>query len=117
MEIPFIFGKVAQSNQFINRGKEIKNLRLNFESHINTLLISSRRRGKSFLVNEVARRMLQRNKKIRFSFIDFYAIRDEQEFYQAFATAVIKATSNKWEDWVGNGKNLNREKHSPYNLH
>ncbi|MCD4681822.1 MAG: hypothetical protein K8R86_00955 [Bacteroidales bacterium] len=104
MEIPFIFGKVAQSNQFINREKEIKNLRLNFESHINTLLISPRRWGKSSLVNEVASQMLQRNKRIRFSFIDLYAIRDEQEFYQAFTTAVIKATSNKWEDWVGNGK-------------
>jgi len=104
MEIPFNFGKVIKTNQFINREKEINNLKLNFESHINTLLISPRRWGKSSLVNEVARRMQLSNKNIRFCFIDLFAIRGEEEFYQVFATEVIKATSNKWQEWAENGK-------------
>ena len=106
MEIPFNFGKIVKANQFINREKEINNLKLNFESHINTILISPRRWGKSSLVNEVAGRMQKSNKKFRFCFIDLFAVRDEEEFYQVFATEVIKATSAKWQEWAENGKKL-----------
>jgi hypothetical protein len=104
MNIPFNFGKVVEHSNFVNRKDELKYLRLNFESHINTLLISPRRWGKSSLVNEVATQMLVGDKKIRFAFVDLFSIRDEQEFYQAFATAIIKSTSSKWEEWIGNGK-------------
>ncbi len=104
MQIPFNFGKVVKTTQFINREKEINSLSLNLESHINTLLISPRRWGKSSLVAKVADRMQKDNKKIRFCFIDLFSIRDEEEFYEVFATEIIKATSNKWQEWAENGK-------------
>lgn len=104
MDIPFNYGKVASQDLFINRDKEIRNMCLSFESHINTVLISPRRWGKSSLVNEVAYDMKKRNKKVRFCFIDLYSIRGEAEFYQVFATELIKATSSKWEEWATNGK-------------
>jgi len=104
MQIPFNFGKVVKTTQFINREKEINSLSLNLESHINTLLISPRRWGKSSLVAKVANRMQKDNKKIRFCFIDLFSIRDEEEFYEVFATEIIKATSNKWQEWAENGK-------------
>jgi len=104
MQIPFNFGKVVKTTQFINREKEINSLSLNLESHINTLLISPRRWGKSSLVAKVADRMQKDNKKIRFCFIDLFFIRDEEEFYEVFATEIIKATSNKWQEWAENGK-------------
>ncbi len=106
MQIPFNFGKVVGTTQFINREIEIDSLSLNLESHINTLLISPRRWGKSSLVAKVADRMQKKDKKIRFCFIDMFSIRDEEEFYEVFATEIIKATSNKWQEWAENGKNL-----------
>ncbi|OQX78944.1 MAG: hypothetical protein B6D61_04415 [Bacteroidetes bacterium 4484_249] len=106
MEIPFNFGKIVKTSQFINREREINNLKLNFKSHINTVLISPRRWGKSSLVNEVSLQIQKSNKDIRFCFIDLFAVRDEEEFYQIFATEVIKATSNKWQEWAENGKKL-----------
>lgn len=104
MKIPFNFGKLVVHDQFINRGREINNLEQNFNSHINTVLISPRRWGKSSLVNHVAYKMQKDNKQIRFCFIDLFSIRDEEEFYQVFATELLKTTSSKWEDWVNNGK-------------
>ena len=104
MNIPFNYGKVASHDLFINRDKEIEKMRLSIESHINTILISPRRWGKSSLVNQVAEEMKETNKKVKFCFIDLYAIRGEAEFYHVFATELIKATSTKWEEWVANGK-------------
>lgn len=104
MNIPFNFGKIVVSRQFINRGREIKNLELNFNSHINTVLISPRRWGKSSLVKHVSDKMQKDNEQIKFCFIDLFSIRDEEEFYQVFATELLKITSSKWEDWVNNGK-------------
>ena len=104
MKAPFNFGKLVVGGQFINRQKEIENLEINFTSHINTILISPRRWGKSSLVNQVANRIQQNDKKIKFCFIDLFSIRNEAEFYQVFATEVLKATSTKWEEWINNGK-------------
>lgn len=104
MDIPFNYGKVASNDLFINREKEINNISLGLESHINTILISPRRWGKSSLVNRVAYEMQQNNKNTRFCFVDLYSIRGEAEFYQVFATEMIKATSSKWEEWVTYGK-------------
>ncbi len=104
MKVPFNFGKLVVSDQFINREVEINNLEINFSSHINTILISPRRWGKSSLVNYVADKIQKDNKQIKFCFIDLFSIRNEEEFYQVFATELLKITSSKWEDWINNGK-------------
>jgi AAA+ ATPase superfamily predicted ATPase len=104
MEIPFNFGKIANRDLFINRDNEINKLKSSIESRINSILISPRRWGKSSLINQLAVDMQAARKRTRFCFIDLYAVRGEEEFYQLFAAEVLKATSTKWEDWIANGK-------------
>jgi hypothetical protein len=104
MDIPFVYGKIVEGRQFINRTKEVANLQLYLKSRLSTILISPRRWGKSSLVNEVAGKLEKKDKKIKFCFIDLYSIRGEEEFYQVFASELLKTTSNKWEEWVSNGK-------------
>lgn len=104
MKIPFIYGKTVEGGYFINRKDEINKLQLNFQSNINTVLISPRRWGKTSLVKKAATKLNQSNAKIKFCFIDLYSVRDEEEFLQVFAREMLKATSNRWEDWVSNGK-------------
>ncbi len=104
MEAPFIFGKIAESNHFINREKDVEKLKVNLLSGINTMLISPRRWGKSSLVNHAAGQLKSENKDIRFCFIDLFNVRSEIEFYEDFATQLIRVTSTKWEDWIKNSK-------------
>ncbi len=104
MEAPFIFGKIADDNYFINREKDVEKLKVNLLSGINAMLISPRRWGKSSLVNHAAEQLKSENKDIRFCFIDLFNVRSETEFYEDFATKLVKVTSNKWEDWIKNSK-------------
>ena len=104
MEAPFIFGKLAEGKNFINREKDLENLKLNFKSGINTILISPRRWGKSSLVNQAAEQLKAETPELHFCFIDLFNIRSEEDFYEDFATKLIRVTSTKWEEWVKNGK-------------
>lgn len=104
MEAPFIFGKLAEGKNFINREKDLENLKLNFKSGINTILISPRRWGKSSLVNQAAGQLKAEIPELHFCFIDLFNIRTEENFYEDFATKLIRATSTKWEEWIKNGK-------------
>ena len=47
METPFVYGKIATGNYFIDREEEVRRLKQNFFSETNTILISPRRWGKS----------------------------------------------------------------------
>ncbi|MEO6305217.1 MAG: ATP-binding protein, partial [Bacteroidia bacterium] len=47
---PFVFGKIVSGLDFTNRQVETERLLQNFNSGINTILISPRRWGKSSLV-------------------------------------------------------------------
>lgn len=98
MEAPFIFGKLAESNNFTNRKKEIDRLLTNFESAINTTLISPRRWGKSSLVLRAAEEVTEKNKHIKACFVDVFDSRSEEQFYQSFAKEVLKATSGRIEE-------------------
>lgn len=104
MEAPFIFGKLAEGQNFINREKDLENLKLNLKSGINTILISPRRWGKSSLVNQAAEQLKAENPELHFCFIDLFNIRSEEDFYEDFATKLIRTTSTKWEEWIKNGK-------------
>ena len=53
METPFIFGLPATDQHFIGREKETERLSLNLQNGVNTLLISTRRIGKTSLVKKV----------------------------------------------------------------
>ena len=95
MNAPFVYGRVVVDEHFINRTDEVKKLRQNFRSGINTIIVSPRRWGKSSLVRKVITDFP--GSQIRFCQLDLFNIRTEQEFYESFARAVLKSTSNKWQ--------------------
>jgi hypothetical protein len=104
MNLPFKYGKIIDDDFFVNRTEEINYIKKNIESKINLTLISPRRWGKSSLVSKIARDISKENKEIRFCFIDLFNTRSEQEFYDYFATEVLKASFSKWEERIENAK-------------
>jgi uncharacterized protein len=100
MKSPFVYGKVVTGSSFVNRTTEIARLTGNFQNHVNTILVSPRRWGKSSLVKKTAFQIGQEKTDLIFCFLDLFRIRSEEEFYRQFASAVIKSTSGKTEDWI-----------------
>jgi len=96
----FMFGKTVSIKSFTNREKESKKLKSNLLSGINTILISPRRWGKSSLVEKVVADIKETESKVRVVQLDFFSIHSEEEFLQALAREVIKASSSKWEEWM-----------------
>ncbi len=94
---PFVFGKITNASDFVNRKNNINQLTNNFLSGTNTILLSPRRWGKSSLVERVAD-LLSENKNLVICKIDLFNIRSEDEFYHTLANEVITKTSTKWED-------------------
>ncbi|MBR6494473.1 MAG: ATP-binding protein [Prevotella sp.] len=101
-ENPFVFGKAAEGTYFTDRAEDAKRLTANLTHGINTILISPRRWGKTSLVKKVISEMDRID--IKPVFIDIFQCKSEYEFYHAFATAVIKQTSSKFDEWVEMGK-------------
>lgn len=58
--------------------------------------------GKTLLVDKVC--SLVESENIKIARIDAFGCRSENDFINAFATAVVRATSNKWEEWMENAK-------------
>ena len=99
---PFIFGVRVEGDTFTDRREETERLKANFTYGINTILISPRRMGKTSLVDKVC--SLVESDDIRIAHIDAFGCRSEIDFINAFATAVVRATSGKWEEWIENAK-------------
>lgn len=104
MDTPFVFGKLAEGKEFTDRENEIKHLTQNFNSGINTILISPRRWGKSSLVKKSGDQIVTSNKKIKIVFLDMFNIRSEEEFYKTLSENIFAAVSGKFEDLVENSK-------------
>lgn len=109
MNAPFVFGKIATRNNFIDRRKEIQHLKMNFYSGINTILISPRRWGKSSLVEKAGHELVDENPDYRVVFIDMFNIRSEEEFYKDLSEKVIKSVSGKIDEIVENSKKFLRQ--------
>lgn len=99
---PFIFGVATSGDNFTDREKETARLLSNFQHGVNTVLISPRRWGKTSLVQKVCR--LTRSDKLKIVYLDIFSCRSDGDFYNAFAAAVLKQTSSKWDEWVENAK-------------
>ena len=94
MEVPFQYGRLAEAKSFIDRVDDRRELK-NFLSHgINTILVSPRRWGKSSLVRESMKELVEEDKNIKVCFLDAYKIHTEEEFYNKFASAVIQGVSS-----------------------
>jgi hypothetical protein len=103
---PFVFGTTVSDKSFTNREQEVSKLYNNLCQGINTTIISPRRWGKSSLVEKVIQDINKKEKGIKTVIIDLFTIGSEEEFYEVFAREIIKASSNKWEDWLRSGKNF-----------
>ena len=82
--------------------KETERLVMNFKNGINTILISPRRWGKTSLVQKACN--LAQSDKLKIVYIDIFSCRSDRDFYNAFASAVLKQTSSKVDEWLENIK-------------
>ena len=103
---PFVFGTTVSDKSFTNREQEVSKLYNNLCQGINTTIISPRRWGKSSLVEKVIQDINKKEKGIKTVIIDLFTIGSEEEFYEVFAREIIKASSNKWQDWLRSGKDF-----------
>lgn len=97
---PFVFGVAASGDNFTDRESETARLLTNFRSGVNTVLISPRRWGKTSLVRKVCR--LAQTDELKIVYLDIFSCRSDADFYDAFASAVLKQTSAKVEEWMEN---------------
>ena len=95
---PFVFGKAAEGTYFTDRQEDARRLTANLTHGINTILISPRRWGKTSLVKKVIAEI--DHPEIQTVFLDIFQCKSEWEFYRAFATALIKQTASKLDEWV-----------------
>jgi AAA+ ATPase superfamily predicted ATPase len=104
MVSPFVYGKIASGDAFTDREEEQKRLSENIRSHINSVLISPRRWGKSSLVLKVGDALQRGKTPIRFCYIDLFNVRTEQEFYSHFAREVLRVSYSKWDERLNSAK-------------
>lgn len=101
--VPFMYGLIAENDNFIDRVEDRKQLKTFLGGGINVMLISPRRWGKSALVKAAMEELKQEDKQIRVCYLDASRIISEEEFYNKFAIAVIEAASStlekKWADF------------------
>lgn len=102
IEVPFVFGVRVEGDAFTDRREETARLKANFMYGVNTILISPRRMGKTSLVDKVC--SLVESEDIKIARVDAFGCRSEHDFINAFATAIVRATSSRWEEWLENAK-------------
>ena len=104
MEAPFVYGRIADKQNFTDRKDEVALLSQNFSSLINTVIISPRRWGKTSLVNKCARLLSEKNKDILVCQVDIFNCRTEEQFYTAYANALMRVSTSAWEKFVAGVK-------------
>ena len=102
MEKAFVYGMSVEGENFTDRVKESKRLKMDFENGVNVVLVSPRRIGKSSIVRKVMKEIT--DPSIKTVYIDIYDCRNEYDFYNRFAAEVLKQTSTKAENVIENIK-------------
>ncbi len=98
MNKAFVYGKSVDGENFTDRVKETARLKLNFENGINVILVSPRRVGKSSVVKKVKSEIVREDIKV--VYMDIYDCRSEYDFYNRFASALMKQTATRTEQVV-----------------
>lgn len=101
---PFQFGTLATNENFIDRQEDRALLKQLLSSHINVMLISPRRWGKSSLVKRAMSELADEDNNVRICYIDAFSIGSESEFYRTFASQVIACASSKMDRWIEDAK-------------
>lgn len=102
MKRVFMYGVSVEGENFTDRVRETKRLKLNFENGLNTVLISPRRMGKTSLIKKVQASIT--NPKIKVIYMDVYDCRSEYDFYNKFAALILQETAGKIEQALENAK-------------
>jgi hypothetical protein len=92
----------VEGENFTDRVQETKRLKLDFENGINVILVSPRRMGKSSIVKKVKSEIT--DPAIKVIFMDIYDCRSEYDFYNRFASVLMKETATKTEQIFENIK-------------
>jgi len=101
---PFVFGVATSGENFTDRKEEAKRLESNFMYGVNTILISPRRWGKTSLVKKVSQSVESDSLKV--VYIDIFSCRSEYDFYNMFASAILRQASSRLEEWIENAKSF-----------
>jgi len=99
MDIPFVFGKIADGEDFTDREQDTEKLVNNFRGLVNTIIISPRRWGKTSLVNHALER-LGDDKDYFVCKVDIFNCRTEAQFYQTYVNAILKASCSKMDEFI-----------------
>lgn len=102
MDKPFVYGMSVEGSNFTDRISETARLKKDFEHGVNVILMSPRRMGKTSLVKKVISEITDPKTKI--ILMDIYDCRSEYDFYNRFASAILKGTSSKAEQVLENIK-------------
>lgn len=100
MEKPFVYGKFVEGQNFTGRVNELHRLKLDFENGVNVILMSRRRMGKTSLVKKAISELSKPN--VKAVYMDIYDCRSEYDFYNRFASALMKATASRMEQVMEN---------------
>jgi hypothetical protein len=102
MDKPFVYGMSVEGVNFTDRKKETARLKKDFENGMNVILMSPRRMGKTSLVKKVRSEI--NDPKIKVVLMDIYDCRSEYDFYNRFASSIMKETASKAEQVLENIK-------------
>lgn len=103
MDIPFVFGKVADGADFTDRIPDTDRLVNNFRGLVNTVIISPRRWGKTSLVNH-AMECMKDEKEYILCKVDIFNCRTEAHFYQTYVNAILRASYSKMDEFIAAAK-------------
>lgn len=92
MDKSFVYGMYVDGDNFTDRVKETKRLKMDFEHGMNVILISPRRMGKTSLVKHV--QGLVDEELVKIVYLDIYDCRSEYDFYNRFAEALLRQTAS-----------------------
>lgn len=102
MDKAFVYGMSVEGDNFTDRVKDTKRLKMDFENGINVILVSPRRIGKSSIVRKAIKEI--DNPMIKTVYMDIYDCRSEYDFYNRFASELLKQTATKTEQAIENIK-------------
>ena len=100
MNRPFVYGYLAENENFIDRDEDRRQLKNFLGNGINVMLISPRRWGKSSLVKKTMQEMAEEDKTVRVCFVDAFKVHSEKDFYNAYASAIVRGLSSSLEKGI-----------------
>jgi primosomal protein N'' len=100
MNKAFVYGMSVEGENFTDRVQETRRLKKDFENGINVILISPRRMGKSSIVKKVRSEI--NDPAIKIVYMDIYDCRSEYDFYNRFASSLLRQTATRTEQIVEN---------------